>query len=173
MFKLKQRVELLEKCDNYNTMYQEQADKRIKELEENLRLVYEYLGVHKEVINDTLLVEDDYKCDCDEYDEEDDEDKDILLLHKDGFVNRISLKDNNIIDCATYPEDFDGDITVATNKGRFISVPFRGIPKLPNSKGVRIIKLNKDEEVIMGIEEVNDCKEDDGEDWKTIYKKKK
>lgn len=64
MFKLKQRVELLEKCDNYNTMYQEQADKRIKELEENLRLVYEYLGVHKEVINDTLLVEDD--CICDE-----------------------------------------------------------------------------------------------------------
>jgi hypothetical protein len=60
---IESRVSLLEKCDNYNTMYQEQADKRIKELEENLRLVYEYLGVHKEVINETCLVEDDCICD--------------------------------------------------------------------------------------------------------------
>jgi hypothetical protein len=62
----KKQINLLEKCDKYNTMYEEQADKRIKELEENLRLVYEYLGVHKEVVNDTFLVEDDNCCICDD-----------------------------------------------------------------------------------------------------------
>lgn len=70
---LEKRTNLLEKCDNFNTMYQEQADKRIAELEENLRLVYEYLGVHKEVLNETVLVDDECKCDecyLDEVEEE-------------------------------------------------------------------------------------------------------
>ena len=80
--KLKRRVNLLEKCDNYNTMYQEQADIRIKELEDgetkgtfimsemtktikdledNQRLLFEYLGVHKEDIG-IQLIEDDCIC---------------------------------------------------------------------------------------------------------------
>lgn len=60
---IQKSVNLLKKCDNYNTMYQEQADRRIETLEENLRLVYEYLGVRKEVFpEETLLVDDEDEC---------------------------------------------------------------------------------------------------------------
>jgi len=50
----------------------------VDSLRDDLRLIMEYLGVHKEVINDTFLVEDDLEetcgCDCCEEDIDDRED---------------------------------------------------------------------------------------------------
>lgn len=76
--KLKKQVNYLTESDTHNLWLFNKMTESIKSLEaridvlekldnkryEDLRLVYEYLGVHKEIINETVLVEDD--CICDE-----------------------------------------------------------------------------------------------------------
>lgn len=54
--KINDELNYLTKSDLHNVLVLEQMTKRIKELEENLRLVYKYLGVQKEVVNDVFLV---------------------------------------------------------------------------------------------------------------------
>jgi len=54
--KINDELNYLAKADLHNVWVLEQMTKRIKELEENLRLVYKYLGVQKEVVNDVFLV---------------------------------------------------------------------------------------------------------------------
>jgi hypothetical protein len=91
--KTKKQLNLLFKLDRYNTMYQEQVEKRINELQENLRLVYEYLGVKKMVFPEmTTLVDEDSEEDeedlgcCDECGKE--------LAPIDYVINMIDMLDD-------------------------------------------------------------------------------
>jgi hypothetical protein len=73
MFKLKQRVEELEKGELQDLINMKGMSDRVQELEktveasrENLMLLMDYLGVHLEHINEKVVVdnEDYLGCDC-------------------------------------------------------------------------------------------------------------
>ena len=75
MFKLKQRVEELEKGELQDLLNMKGMSDRVQELEktveanrENTMLLMEYLGVHLEHINEKVVVdnEDYLGCDCGE-----------------------------------------------------------------------------------------------------------
>lgn len=61
---IKNQVDYLTKSDEHNLWLYNKMFEKVKELEKDIDLIFDYLGVHKETINDTFLVEDD--CICDE-----------------------------------------------------------------------------------------------------------
>lgn len=61
MLEIEKQIDYLTESDKHNVWLFDQMTSKIKELEENQRLLYEFLGVHKEVVNDTFLVEDNDK----------------------------------------------------------------------------------------------------------------
>lgn len=61
---IKNQVDYLTKSDEHNLWLYNKMFEKVKEIEKDIDLIFDYLGVHKETINDTFLVEDD--CICDE-----------------------------------------------------------------------------------------------------------
>ena len=65
--KIIKQVDYLTKSDEHNLWLYDKMLEKVKELEKNINLIFDYLGVHKETVNDTFLVEDDYECEeCDD-----------------------------------------------------------------------------------------------------------
>lgn len=72
--KIIKQVDYLTKSDEHNLWLYDKMLEKVKELEKelekNINLIFDYLGVHKETVNDTFLVENDYECEeCEEYDD--------------------------------------------------------------------------------------------------------
>ena len=61
---IKNQVDYLTKSDEHNLWLYDKMFEKVKEIEKDIDLIFDYLGVHKETINDTFLVEDE--CICDE-----------------------------------------------------------------------------------------------------------
>lgn len=58
------QVDYLTKSDEHNLWLYDKMFEKVKEIEKDIDLIFDYLGVHKETINDTFLVEGE--CICDE-----------------------------------------------------------------------------------------------------------
>ena len=65
--KIIKQVDYLTKSDEHNLWLYDKMLEKVKELEKNINLIFDYLGVHKETVNDIFLVEND--CECEEYDD--------------------------------------------------------------------------------------------------------
>lgn len=65
--KIIKQVDYLTKSDEHNLWLYNKMLEKVKELEKNINLIFDYLGVHKETVNDTFLVEND--CECEECDD--------------------------------------------------------------------------------------------------------
>ncbi len=65
--KIIKQVDYLTKSDEHNLWLYDKMLEKVKELEKNINLIFDYLGVHKETVNDTFLVENYYECEeCDD-----------------------------------------------------------------------------------------------------------
>ena len=54
------QVDYLTKSDEHNLWLYNKMFEKVKEIEKDINLIFNYLGVHKETINDTFLVDNEY-----------------------------------------------------------------------------------------------------------------